>query len=141
LKLVWDYLRVVIDFDSALSFAAALKWIENNKIDSRQFRIGILFNCSSTVDLSSFFSEIDKVYEKQSVKANSINSTNTPNPKNDSSSNLSLETLAIRADDKIEKSSDVAPPIHVSTTFHSGSEFIYSRSSQPTRRYCLLERE
>jgi cystathionine gamma-synthase len=44
--------------------------------------------------------------------------------------------FAIHADDGIEAASDVAPPIHVSTTFdaENAEGLLYSRFEQPTRR-------
>jgi len=46
-----------------------------------------------------------------------------------------LDTLAIHADREVEAASDVAPPIHVSTTFEAGnpSGLVYARTEQPTR--------
>jgi cystathionine gamma-synthase len=48
---------------------------------------------------------------------------------------LAPETLALHADDGVEATADVAPPIHVSTTFHAGNPagLVYSRSEHPTR--------
>jgi cystathionine gamma-synthase len=45
------------------------------------------------------------------------------------------DTLALHADEGIEPASDVAPPIHVSTTFTAGDPAgtFYSRIDQPTR--------
>jgi cystathionine gamma-synthase len=45
-------------------------------------------------------------------------------------------TLALHADEGIEDTADVAPPIHVSTTFSADhpSGLVYSRQDQPTRR-------
>lgn len=49
---------------------------------------------------------------------------------------LRPETLAIHADAALEPAPDVAPPIHVSTTFDAGNPagLLYSRFEQPTRR-------
>lgn len=49
---------------------------------------------------------------------------------------LRPDTLAIHADAGLERAPDVAPPIHVSTTFEAGNEegVVYSRIEQPTRR-------
>lgn len=49
---------------------------------------------------------------------------------------LCLETLALHADDGIEATPDVAPPIHVSTTYESGNAegLVYARAEHPTRR-------
>lgn len=46
------------------------------------------------------------------------------------------DTLAVHADHGVEDSPDVAPPIHVATTFTAGNEegLVYSRFEQPTRR-------
>lgn len=46
------------------------------------------------------------------------------------------ETLAVHADAGLEPTADVAPPIHVSTTFEAGAPggFFYAREDQPTRR-------
>jgi cystathionine gamma-synthase len=46
------------------------------------------------------------------------------------------ETLAIHADAAVEGAPDVAPPIHVATTFLAGNPdgLVYSRADQPTRR-------
>ena len=46
------------------------------------------------------------------------------------------ETLALHADAGLEPTADVAPPIHVSTTFEAGAPggFFYAREDQPTRR-------
>ncbi len=46
------------------------------------------------------------------------------------------DTLALHADAGVERGADVAPPIHVSTTFSAGGEegLVYSRADQPTRR-------
>jgi cystathionine gamma-synthase len=48
---------------------------------------------------------------------------------------LRPETLAIHADDGLEPAPDVAPPIHVSTTFDAENPqgLVYSRAQQPTR--------
>ena len=47
-----------------------------------------------------------------------------------------LDTLALHADDGLEHTADVAPPIHVSTTFEAGNEngLVYAREDQVTRR-------
>jgi cystathionine gamma-synthase len=47
-----------------------------------------------------------------------------------------LDTLALHADDGVEPGADVAPPIHVSTTFESGQPGgpVYAREDQLTRR-------
>jgi cystathionine gamma-synthase len=49
---------------------------------------------------------------------------------------LRPDTLAIHADAGLEKDPDVAPPIHVSTTFSAENDegLVYSRTEQPTRR-------
>ncbi|HSN15614.1 MAG TPA: PLP-dependent aspartate aminotransferase family protein [Anaeromyxobacteraceae bacterium] len=49
---------------------------------------------------------------------------------------LHPDTRAIHADDGIEPASDVAPPIHVATTFTAGDPAgtFYSRIDQPTRQ-------
>jgi cystathionine gamma-synthase len=49
---------------------------------------------------------------------------------------LHPETLAVHADAGLEPGPDVAPPIHVSTTFAADNEeqLVYSRMEQPTRR-------
>jgi cystathionine gamma-synthase len=46
------------------------------------------------------------------------------------------DTLAIHADAGLERDPDVAPPIHVSTTFDVDNDqgLVYSRMEQPTRR-------
>jgi cystathionine gamma-synthase len=46
------------------------------------------------------------------------------------------DTLAIHADAGLERDPDVAPPIHVSTTFAADNAdgLVYARSEQPTRR-------
>jgi cystathionine gamma-synthase len=46
------------------------------------------------------------------------------------------ETLAVHADAGVEATADVAPPIHVSTTFEASNEdgLVYARMEQPTRR-------
>eukprot|EP01130_Rhizamoeba_saxonica_P010215 TRINITY_DN4185_c0_g1_i2.p1 TRINITY_DN4185_c0_g1~~TRINITY_DN4185_c0_g1_i2.p1 ORF type:complete len:232 (-),score=46.04 TRINITY_DN4185_c0_g1_i2:680-1327(-) len=44
------------------------------------------------------------------------------------------ETLILHADHHCEHGYlDMAPPIHVATTFEHGSEYAYARSTQPTR--------
>jgi cystathionine gamma-synthase len=47
-----------------------------------------------------------------------------------------LDTLALHADHGVEPTADVAPPIHVTTTFTAGepSGLYYARDDQPTRR-------
>ena len=47
-----------------------------------------------------------------------------------------IDTLALHADHGIEPTADVAPPIHVTTTFTAGepSGLYYARDDQPTRR-------
>lgn len=47
-----------------------------------------------------------------------------------------LDTLALHADRGLEPTADVAPPIHVSTTFGAGNDsgLVYAREDQPTRR-------
>src|SRR5689334_11618218 len=49
---------------------------------------------------------------------------------------MTPDTLAIHADDGLEQAPDVAPPIHVSTTFDAENPagLLYSRFEQPTRR-------
>jgi cystathionine gamma-synthase len=49
---------------------------------------------------------------------------------------LRPDTLAIHADEGLEPAADVAPPIHVSTTFTAGNAegLVYARQEQPTRR-------
>ena len=49
---------------------------------------------------------------------------------------LGPETLALHADAGLEATADVAPPIHVSTTFDAdnGEALVYARNDQPTRR-------
>lgn len=49
---------------------------------------------------------------------------------------LRPETLAVHADQGIEPSPDVAPPIHVATTYAAGNaeRLVYARSEHPTRR-------
>ena len=53
-----------------------------------------------------------------------------PDPK------LRPDTLAVHADEGIERAADVAPPIHVSTTYAADNEdgLVYSRAEHPTRR-------
>jgi cystathionine gamma-synthase len=52
------------------------------------------------------------------------------------SSSLTPETLALHADDGLEPAPDVAPPIHVSTTYEAGNAegLVYARAEHPTRR-------
>ncbi len=49
---------------------------------------------------------------------------------------LGPETLALHADAGLEPAADVAPPIHVATTFEAGNAeaLVYARNDQPTRR-------
>ncbi len=49
---------------------------------------------------------------------------------------LRPDTLALHADATLERDSDIAPPIHVSTTFAADNAegLVYARSDQPTRR-------
>jgi cystathionine gamma-synthase len=49
---------------------------------------------------------------------------------------LRPDTIALHADAGLERDPDVAPPIHVSTTFSAGNEdgLVYARADQPTRR-------
>jgi len=49
---------------------------------------------------------------------------------------LRTDTLAIHADAGLERDPDVAPPIHVSTTYSADNDdrLVYSRIEQPTRR-------
>ena len=49
---------------------------------------------------------------------------------------LRPDTIAIHADAGLERDADVAPPIHVSTTFVAENDagLVYSRAEQPTRR-------
>jgi cystathionine gamma-synthase len=46
------------------------------------------------------------------------------------------DTLALHADTAVEPTADVAPPIHVSTTFvaENDAALVYARNDQPTRR-------
>lgn len=46
------------------------------------------------------------------------------------------ETLALHADEGLEAAPDVAPPIHVASTFDAGNAegLVYARNDQPTRR-------
>jgi len=53
--------------------------------------------------------------------------------------NLDLDTLLVHADDDIQTCPDLAPPIHVSTTFRyknceNPERYAYSRFDQPTRK-------
>jgi cystathionine gamma-synthase len=52
------------------------------------------------------------------------------------SASLELATLALHADDGIEPAPDVAPPIHLATTFAADNDqhLVYGRNDQPTRR-------
>lgn len=47
-----------------------------------------------------------------------------------------MATLAIHADDGVERMADVSPALHLSTTFRADNEqgLVYSRDDQPTRR-------
>jgi cystathionine gamma-synthase len=49
---------------------------------------------------------------------------------------LRPDTLALHADEGLERAPDVAPPIHVSTTFSADNEdgLVYARAEHPTRR-------
>src|SRR5512143_2857698 len=49
---------------------------------------------------------------------------------------LRPDTLALHADEGLERAPDVAPPIHVSTTYAADNEegLVYSRAEHPTRR-------
>jgi cystathionine gamma-synthase len=49
---------------------------------------------------------------------------------------LRPDTLALHADAGLERAPDVAPPIHLSTTFEADNAegLVYSRTEQPTRR-------
>jgi cystathionine gamma-synthase len=49
---------------------------------------------------------------------------------------LRPDTLAVHADEGLEPAPDVAPPIHVSTTFDAENPegLVYARNDQPTRR-------
>jgi len=49
---------------------------------------------------------------------------------------LRPDTLALHADEGLERDPDVAPPIHVSTTFAADNPdgLVYARAEQPTRR-------
>ena len=49
---------------------------------------------------------------------------------------LRPDTLALHADAAVEPTPDIAPPIHVSTTFAADNEagLVYARNDQPTRR-------
>ena len=53
-----------------------------------------------------------------------------PDPK------LRPDTLALHADEGLERDPDVAPPIHVSTTFAADNDagLVYARTDHPTRR-------
>ena len=46
------------------------------------------------------------------------------------------DTLALHADADLEETADIAPPIHVSTTFaaENAAGLVYARNDQPTRR-------
>eukprot|EP01125_Pyxidicula_operculata_P010257 TRINITY_DN3380_c0_g2_i1.p1 TRINITY_DN3380_c0_g2~~TRINITY_DN3380_c0_g2_i1.p1 ORF type:complete len:425 (-),score=101.84 TRINITY_DN3380_c0_g2_i1:24-1298(-) len=48
---------------------------------------------------------------------------------------LDISTILVHADDQVEKTPDLAPPIHVATTFVEGNDegYVYSRYTQPTR--------
>jgi len=46
---------------------------------------------------------------------------------------LDLSTISLHGDRHFEEDKDVAPPLHVSTIFETGSNYSYSRSTQPTR--------
>ena len=49
---------------------------------------------------------------------------------------LDFATLALHADDGVEPGPDIAPPIHLATTFAADNEqkLVYGRNDQPTRR-------
>jgi len=49
---------------------------------------------------------------------------------------IDLSTLALHADDGLEPDADVAPPLHLATTFTADNAqgLVYSREDQPTRR-------
>lgn len=49
---------------------------------------------------------------------------------------LDIATLALHADEGLEPAPDIAPPIHVTTTFEAGGPDapVYARNDQPTRR-------
>jgi len=49
---------------------------------------------------------------------------------------LHLDTVLLHADEGLEAAPDVAPPIHVATTFDAGNPagLVYARNDQPTRR-------
>jgi cystathionine gamma-synthase len=49
---------------------------------------------------------------------------------------LRPDTLALHADAAVEPTADIAPPIHVSTTFAADNDaaLVYARNDQPTRR-------
>ncbi len=49
---------------------------------------------------------------------------------------LRPDTLAVHADEGLERAPDVAPPIHVSTTYAADNDegLVYSRAEHPTRR-------
>ena len=49
---------------------------------------------------------------------------------------LRPDTLALHADEGLERAPDVAPPIHVSTTFDADNDegLVYARAEHPTRR-------
>jgi cystathionine gamma-synthase len=49
---------------------------------------------------------------------------------------LGPDTLAIHADEGVEATADVAPPIHVTTTYAADNEegLVYARAEHPTRR-------
>ena len=71
---------------------------------------------------------------------NFCNSSNaTDAPKNQDVQSLGISTVLVHADDHIESTPDIAPPIHVSTTFFEDNEqgLVYSRAEQPTRSYEL----
>ncbi|HET9595891.1 MAG TPA: PLP-dependent transferase, partial [Anaeromyxobacteraceae bacterium] len=50
--------------------------------------------------------------------------------------NVRPETAALHADHGLERAADVAPPLHLSTTFEAGNPegLVYARNAQPTRQ-------
>src|SRR5512133_4298914 len=50
--------------------------------------------------------------------------------------NLRPDTLAVHADEGVEHTPDVAPPIHVTTTYAADNDeaLVYARAEHPTRR-------
>jgi len=47
---------------------------------------------------------------------------------------LHFDTLCVHADAGVEPEvADISPPLHVSTTFKRGKQWVYSREDTPTR--------